>query len=43
VVELDGAEAYMRPSDRVAVSFARRMPRTARFGARLASRRVQAT
>ena len=38
---LDGAAGYMRRSDRVAVSLARRMPRTMRFGARLASRGAQ--
>ena len=35
---LDGAAGYMRRSDRVAVSLARRIPRTMRFGARLATR-----
>jgi len=38
---LDGAAGYMRRSDRVAVSLARRIPRTMRFGARLASRGAQ--
>ncbi len=37
-VELDGAAKYMRRSDRVAVSLARRMPRALRAGARLANR-----
>jgi pimeloyl-ACP methyl ester carboxylesterase len=37
-VQLDGAAGYMRRSDRLAVSLARRMPRTMRLGARLASR-----
>ncbi len=41
--ELDGATKYMRPSDRVAVSLARRMPRAMRLGARLASRAVSPT
>ena len=36
--QLDGAVGYMRRSDRLAVSLARRMPRTMRLGARLASR-----
>jgi class 3 adenylate cyclase len=36
--ELDGAAEHMRRSDRVAVALARRMPRTMRLGARLASR-----
>jgi len=36
--ELDGAASYMRRSDRIAVSLARRMPRTMRLGAHLASR-----
>ena len=40
---LDGAAGYMRRSDRVAVSLARRIPRTMRFGARLASRGAQPT
>jgi class 3 adenylate cyclase len=34
---LDGADAHMRRSDRVAVTFARRLPRVSRLGARLAS------
>jgi class 3 adenylate cyclase len=38
---LDGAAGYMRRSDRAAVSLARRIPRTMRFGARLASRGAQ--
>ena len=38
---LDGAAGYMRRSDRVAVSLARRIPRTMRFGARLATRGAQ--
>jgi pimeloyl-ACP methyl ester carboxylesterase/class 3 adenylate cyclase len=42
-VELDGAAKYMRRSDRVAVTLARRMPRAMRFGTRLASRGVQPT
>jgi len=37
-VELDGASAYMRRSDRVAVSLARRMPRAVRLAGQLASR-----
>jgi|GEM_PF-5432612 len=40
-LELDGAAGYMRRSDRIAVSLARRIPRTMRFGARLATRRAQ--
>lgn len=36
--ELDGAAPYMRRSDRIAVSLARRTPRVMRIGARLASR-----
>ncbi len=35
---LDGATGYMRRSDRLAVSFARRMPRAMRVGAHLAGR-----
>ena len=38
---LDGAAGYMRRSDRIAVSLARRIPRTMRLGARLASRGAQ--
>jgi class 3 adenylate cyclase len=38
---LDGAAGHMRRSDRVAVSLARRIPRTMRLGARLASRGAQ--
>jgi pimeloyl-ACP methyl ester carboxylesterase len=38
-VELDGAAAHMRPSDRVAVALARRVPRAMRFAGQLASRR----
>jgi class 3 adenylate cyclase/alpha-beta hydrolase superfamily lysophospholipase len=37
-VELDGAAGYMRRSDRVAVTLARRMPRTLRLAGQLASR-----
>jgi class 3 adenylate cyclase/pimeloyl-ACP methyl ester carboxylesterase len=37
-VELDGAAAYMRRSDRVAVTLARRMPRATRLAGRLAAR-----
>lgn len=37
-VQLDGASKYMRRSDRLAVSLARRMPRATRLGLRLASR-----
>ncbi|MCW2969723.1 MAG: Adenylate cyclase [Solirubrobacterales bacterium] len=37
-VELDGAAPYMRRSDRVAVTLARRMPRTMRLAGQLASR-----
>jgi pimeloyl-ACP methyl ester carboxylesterase/class 3 adenylate cyclase len=37
-VELDGAAGYMRRSDRLAVSLARRMPRTMRRAGQLASR-----
>lgn len=39
--ELDGAAGYMRRSDRVAVTLARRMPRAMRLGARLTSRGAQ--
>ena len=38
-VELDGAAGYMRRSDRVAVTLARRMPRAMRFAGQLAARR----
>jgi class 3 adenylate cyclase len=41
-VELDGAAAYMRRSDRLAVSLARRMPRAMRLAGQLASRRASA-
>jgi pimeloyl-ACP methyl ester carboxylesterase/class 3 adenylate cyclase len=37
-VELDGAAGYMRRSDRVAVTLARRMPRAMRLAGQLASR-----
>ncbi len=37
-VELDGAVGYMRRSDRVAVTFARRMPRVMRLVGQLAAR-----
>jgi len=37
-VELDGAAGYMRRSDRIAVSLARRMPRAMRLAGQLASR-----
>jgi class 3 adenylate cyclase len=37
-VELDGAAGYMRRSDRVAVTLARRMPRAMRFAGQLARR-----
>jgi len=37
-VQLDGAAGYMRHSDRLAVSLARRIPRTMRLGARIVSR-----
>jgi class 3 adenylate cyclase len=37
-VELDGAAPYMRRSDRIAVTLARRMPRTMRIAGQLASR-----
>jgi class 3 adenylate cyclase len=37
--QLDGAAAYMRRSDRVAVTLARRMPRAMRLAGQLASRR----
>ena len=37
-VELDGAAGYMRRSDRLAVSIARRMPRAMRLAGQLASR-----
>lgn len=37
-VELDGTAGYMRRSDRVAVTLARRMPRTMRLAGKLASR-----
>jgi class 3 adenylate cyclase len=36
--ELDGASGYMRRSDRVAVTFARRMPRAMRLAGQLAAR-----
>jgi class 3 adenylate cyclase/predicted alpha/beta hydrolase len=39
--ELDGAAEHMRTSDRIAVTLARRMPRTMRLGARFASRSPQ--
>jgi class 3 adenylate cyclase/pimeloyl-ACP methyl ester carboxylesterase len=42
-VQLDGPAPYMRRSDRLAVSLARRMPRTMRLGARLASRDARST
>jgi hypothetical protein len=38
-VELDGAAAHMRPSDRVAVALARRVPRAMRLAGQLAGRR----
>ena len=38
LVELDGAAEYMRRSDRVAVTLARRMPRAMRLAGQLASR-----
>jgi class 3 adenylate cyclase/pimeloyl-ACP methyl ester carboxylesterase len=38
LIELDGAAEYMRRSDRVAVTLARRMPRTMRLAGQLASR-----
>jgi pimeloyl-ACP methyl ester carboxylesterase len=38
LLELDGAAGYMRRSDRVAVSLARRMPRAMRLAGQLASR-----
>ena len=38
-VELDGTAEYMRRSDRVAVSLARRIPRAMRFAGQLAARR----
>jgi pimeloyl-ACP methyl ester carboxylesterase/class 3 adenylate cyclase len=38
LAELDGAAAYMRRSDRIAVTLARRMPRTMRLAGQLASR-----
>jgi len=37
-LEVDAAEGYMRRSDRVAVTLARRMPRTMRLAGQLASR-----
>jgi hypothetical protein len=37
----DGAAGYLRRSDHVAVSLARRIPRTMHFGARLATRGAQ--
>lgn len=40
-IPVDGAAGYMLRSDRLAVSLARRMPRTMRFGARIASRKSQ--
>jgi class 3 adenylate cyclase len=42
-VELDGAAGYMRRSDRVVVTLARRMPRVARLAGRLASRKASPT
>jgi class 3 adenylate cyclase/pimeloyl-ACP methyl ester carboxylesterase len=39
-VELDGTAGYMRRSDRVAVTLARRMPRAMRLAGRLANRRA---
>ena len=41
-VVLDGAAGYMRRSDRVAVTLARRMPRAMRLAGQLASRRASA-
>jgi len=38
LAELDSAAAYMRRSDRVAVTLARRMPRAMRLAGALASR-----
>jgi hypothetical protein len=38
--ELDGAAAYMRRSDRVAVTLARRMPRAIRLAGQLTNRRT---
>lgn len=38
LAELDGAAAYMRRSDRIAVTLARRMPRAMRLAGQLASR-----
>jgi class 3 adenylate cyclase/pimeloyl-ACP methyl ester carboxylesterase len=38
LAELDGAAAYMRRSDRIAVSLARRMPRAMRLAGQLAAR-----
>ena len=40
--QLDGAAGYMRRSDRVAVTLARRMPRAMRFAGQLAARRASA-
>jgi hypothetical protein len=37
-VELDGAAEHMRRSDRVAVTLARRMPRTMRLAGQLVAR-----
>jgi hypothetical protein len=37
-VKLDGAAGYMRRSDRVAVTLARRMPRAMRLAGQLAAR-----
>jgi class 3 adenylate cyclase len=42
-VELDGAAGYMRRSDRVAVTLARRMPRAMRFAGQLATRGASPT
>ena len=42
-VELDGAAGYMRRSDRIAVSIARRMPRAMRLAGRLADRGASPT
>jgi hypothetical protein len=40
LLALDGAAGYMRRSDRVAVTLARRMPRAMRLAGQLATRRA---
>ena len=43
LLELDGAARYMRRSDRLAVTLARRIPRAMRFAGQLGARRASAT